>query len=103
MRIRACSRLDEVFIDKPKKLFGQFRRLGVYQWHHVYKVANRDINQEIMALRFSDTELFTSPIKWADVQSILKRADCPSQLMSPYRIPNNVFAELYALGTRRNA
>lgn len=102
MHMRACSRLDEVLIDNPKKLFGQFRRLGVYQWRHVYQVANCDINQDIMALRFSDTELFTSPIKWGDVQSILKKSDCPSQLMSPHRIPNNVFAELYALGTKRS-
>lgn len=103
MHIRACSRLDEVLVDNPKKLFGQLRRLGVYQWRHVHRVAKCNINQDIMALRFSDTELFTSPVKWSDVQSILKRADCPSQLMSPHRIPNNVFAELYSLGTKRNA
>jgi hypothetical protein len=103
MHIRACSRLDEVLIDEPKKLYRQFRRLGVYQWRHVFEVAGRDINQDIMALKFSDTELFTSPIRWGDVQSILKRAECPSQLMSPHRIPNSIFAELYALGTKRNA
>lgn len=103
MHVRACSRLDEVIIDKPKKLYGQFRRLGVYEWHHVYAVAKRDVNQDIMALRFSDTELFTSPVKWRDVQTILKRASCPSQLMSPHRIPHYVFAELYALGTERTA
>jgi hypothetical protein len=103
MHIRACSRLEEVFVDKPKKLFGQFRRLGVYEWRHVYAVAKKDVNEDIMALRFSDTELLTSPIKWEDLQAVLKRAGCPSQLMSPHRIPNSVFAELYALGTQRNA
>ena len=103
MHVRACSRLDGVFTDKPKKLFAQFRRLGVYEWRHVYEVANEDINQDIMALRFSDTELLTSPIHWGKVQSILNEAGCPSQLMSPHRISKNIFADLYALGTRKSS
>jgi len=100
MRIRACSRLDEVFIDKPKKLYGQFRRLGVYEWRHVYKVADEDVTQDIMALRFNDTELFPSPIGWKKLQEILNENGCPSPLMSPFRIPIQVFAKLYALGNQ---
>lgn len=99
-QIRACSRLDEIFVGKPKALFRQFRRLGVYEWRHIKELAKGDINQDIMALRFSDTELFTSPVKWKKLQEILKGYNCSSQIMSPVRIPTQIFAELYALGTQ---
>jgi hypothetical protein len=51
-----------------------------------------------MALRFNDTELFTSPIKWKKLQEMLNEHGCPSQLMSPFRIPVQIFAELYKIG-----
>jgi len=98
-QIRACSRLDEIIIGKPKELFRQFRRLGVYEWRNIYELAKRDVNFDIMALRFSDTELFTSSIKWKKLQEILKENNCPSQIMSPVRIPIQIFSELYMLGT----
>jgi hypothetical protein len=90
-QIRACSRLDEIIVGKPKELFRQFRRLGVYEWRNIYELAKRDVNFDIMALRFSDTELFTSPIKWKKLQEILKENNCSSQIMSPVSIPIQIF------------
>ncbi len=52
MHIRACSYIDEVAVGKPKELFKRFRRLGVYDWSHVYKLSQNDINREIMAIKF---------------------------------------------------
>ena len=98
--LRACSRLDEVIIDKPKSLYRQFRRLGVYEWSHVFEVAKRNIENEIMALRFSDTELFRAPIEWHELQQILRTHGCKSQLQSPVRISPELFAKLYTLGTQ---
>ena len=98
--VRACSRLDEVIVGKPKDLFRKFRRLGVYEWRNIYDLAKRDINLDIMALRFSETELFTSPIKWKKLQGVLTEYGCPSQVMSPVRIPIQIFSELYKLGTQ---
>ncbi|WP_052672451.1 GNAT family N-acetyltransferase [Aliterella atlantica] len=60
--IRACSRLDEIIIDTPKNLFRQFKRLGVYEFKNVFETANKDLNNQIMAVRFSDTELFSNPV-----------------------------------------
>ena len=56
--IRACSYLDEILVDKPKILFSKFQHLGVYHWDDIYKVAKFDVNNEIMAFKFSKTELF---------------------------------------------
>ncbi|XGV94916.1 MAG: GNAT family N-acetyltransferase [Leptolyngbya sp. BL-A-14] len=90
--IRACSHLDEIIIDTPKALFNRFRRLGVYTFSDVLKAANDDLETEIMAIKFSDTEIFSRPIPFKDVQSILgKRVT----LQSPYKISPKEFQKLY--------
>ncbi len=71
-QIRACSRLDEVVVADPKSLYRRFKRLGVYRWERVYEVAKKDVSNRIMALRFSDTELFKAPISRKQALSILK-------------------------------
>ena len=57
MSIRACSRIAEVCIGKPKPLFKRFQRLGVYEWADVIGAAHQDFERDIMAVRFHDTEL----------------------------------------------
>lgn len=93
--IRACSRLVEVLIDTPKRLYSRFRRLGVYEWAHVRDTANRDLNKKIMAFRFDDSELLR-PIPWATFQRILKANGINNNLQSPVAIPAPVFGEIYA-------
>jgi predicted nucleic acid-binding protein len=61
--VRACSRLEDVIVDGPKNLYRRFRRLGIYDWNHVFELAKRDVETDIMALRFSDTELLKNPIE----------------------------------------
>lgn len=96
MRIRACSRIAEVCIDKPKTLFKRFQRLGVYEWSNVVQTARGEYDRDIMAVRFHDTEPI-GPLKWDTFQSILKRHGILTQLQSPCRIPPLVFNEIYAL------
>jgi len=100
-RLRACSRLDEVIIGKPKELFRQFRRLGVYRWGNVFNLVDKNLDRELMALRFSDTELFDEPIDRDTLHGILSKHGRGVMLMSPFRIPSDAFGELYALGMRR--
>ncbi|MHB1035017.1 MAG: PIN domain-containing protein [Pirellulales bacterium] len=96
MRIRACSRIAEVCINKPSPLFKRFQRLGVYEWPDVAQTARGDYDRNIMAIRFHDTEPI-GPVKWDTFQSILKRHGIHTQLQSPCRIPPLVFNEIYAL------
>ena len=95
MSIRACSRLDEITVDKPKELYRRFRRLGVYEWRDVYKKANHDVNKMLMALRFSDTELFRSPV----ARDRFRKLGVKSNLQSPVAITKEQFAEIYRIGT----
>lgn len=96
MSIRACSRIVELAKDTPKRLFKLFRRLGVYEWQDVLETASGDVDKEIMAFRFDDTELFR-PIPWSEFQPVLKSHGVTTQLQSPTQIPREAFLELYAL------
>lgn len=96
MRIRACSRIAEVCIGKPKSLFKRFRRLGVYEWSDVFETARRDSERDIMAVRFHDTELL-QPVEWDTFQGILREHGVRTNLESPAKISATVFNEIYAL------
>lgn len=93
--IRACSRLDEIIIDTPKNLFRQFRRLGVYEFKNVLETAKNNLDNQVMAIRFSDTELFNKPIPFNEVQEILGKNN---QFQSPQKISIECFQKLYNQG-----
>jgi len=98
--LRACSFLDDIVIDTPTALFKQFERLGVYEWPHVRETAKGDVDKEIMAIRFSGTELFPHPVPWDEVQRVLAEEGGRSPLAGPLRITNRAFSRLYARGNR---
>jgi predicted nucleic acid-binding protein len=99
MHIRACSRLEEVAVDTPKNLYRRFRRLGVFDWNHVFDIAKKDLKEQIMALRFSDTELFASPVSSEKAEGILvKTGHQLNNFQSPLQISAEAFAEIYSLG-----
>ncbi len=98
--IRACSKVDEVSIDKPKALFKRYRRLGIYEWKHVYETAKEDINQEIMGIAFSGTELLKNPVAWSDLQIILEAYQGRrSPIQSPVQISRDAFVKIYKLAS----
>lgn len=100
--IRACSIVDEVIIEKPKIVYNLFKRLGIYEWKDVYATANRDIDSEIMAIKFSHTQLFPNPIRRAKIEKIVKDSSHGLQLFSPYKITQEVFIEIYKEGIIKN-
>ncbi|HEV3344419.1 MAG TPA: hypothetical protein VG125_28845, partial [Pirellulales bacterium] len=95
MTIRACSRLVEVAIDTPKRLYSQFRRLGVFEWPHVRKTAKGDLTGKIMAFRFDDSE-HLRPVAREAFQTILRSHGIKSNLQSPVKIPAEAFNQIYA-------
>jgi hypothetical protein len=97
--VRACSRLEEVSIGLPKDLYRRFQRLGIYEWPQVLAAARGNINQPIMALRFSHTELFRRPIPRAELRAAYTESGCGLMLQSPSRVPTpQLFAQLYRQG-----
>jgi hypothetical protein len=96
--IRACSHIDEVVIGSAKPLFRQFRRLGAYDWKRLLQTAHGDHEKQLMAVRFRDTELLPSPVRWgATLRQVVPRH---ANFQSPVRITPAMFAALYEMGHR---
>ncbi len=96
--IRACSYVDEVIIGKPKELYQRFQRLGVYKLSNVENIAKDKKSENIMAIRFSDTELFNNPVSYQELQQVLNKNNL--LLVSPNEINKESFIRLYNLGNR---
>lgn len=94
MSIKACSRLEEVVIGKPKELFKRFRRLGVFQWKDVFQAAKNDLANDLLAFRFSMTERFSKPFHLDQLEAL----DIRQPLLAPRRISDAQFATIYSHG-----
>lgn len=95
--VRACSRFDEVVIGKPKDLYRRFRNLGVYEWENVLlDVAHNKLDNDIMAIRFTDTEPLNNPIPLKKLQEILGKK---VTMQGTFYISKEDFAKIYTLGT----
>jgi predicted nucleic acid-binding protein/GNAT superfamily N-acetyltransferase len=94
MTVKACSRIEEVFVGKPKDVFKKFSRLGVYQWRDVLNAAGGDVNESLLAFRFSMTERLLKPVSL----DALQRIGVIPPIMSPRKITAEQFSAIYTLG-----
>lgn len=101
--IRACSTLLEVTVDRPKVLFQKNKRLGIYSWENVVEAANGDIENDIMALRFGNTELFSNQITLKELQGVATAHKFKLRLFSIGKVTQSAFKEIYLRGTNKNA
>ncbi|MXO04008.1 GNAT family N-acetyltransferase [Flavobacterium sp. HBTb2-11-1] len=96
-RITASSYIDEIFIDDPKKLFKQFKQLGIYEWKHVAETAKK--SNEVMAFVFSDTEIFKNSIPLNQIKELIKKLENKNFMaLSPVEIKTETYLALYKLG-----
>lgn len=93
MSVVACSQMEELAIGPPKKIFAQFRNLGVYSWSQVFETAGRTLNESLLAFRFVRTERFRTPV----ARGTLEALGIP-QPQSPRKISDEQFASIYRLG-----
>ena len=102
MQIKACSYLDDVEIGKPKQFFSKYKKLGVYKWNDVFKdVAGGDLNKDIMAFKFSKTEVFSRPVSLVKLQEMWKTDGKNfNNAVSPLAINKERFLEIYNLGMK---
>lgn len=97
--IKACSYVDDVIIDKPKSLYRGYKNLGVYKFKHLLRTAGGDINQDIMAFVFSNTELFHTPISHHKMKEIYNTYKQKMFMpITPIEISNELFLYLYKIG-----
>lgn len=97
--LRACSQLTGVQVGGPKDLFRRFRRFGVYEWRHVLETAG-SVEGRLMAIEFTNTELFRKPLDWESLQQVLRAHGKENYTFpSPVEIDESLFFSLYRHGT----
>jgi len=94
MSVKACSRIEEVVIGKPKEIFKRFSRLGVYQWQDVLQAARGKIDESLVAFRFSMTERFRNPVGL----EALQRFGISPPIVSRRKATPEQFERIYRLG-----
>lgn len=92
--IRAVSQLAEVVVGRPLTVHQRFSRLGVYTESQVKESA--DSEGLVMALRFTDPELFAKPVGLSEVRSMSERQNQTFVApMSPRRVDEDLFIQIY--------
>jgi hypothetical protein len=92
--IRACSYIDEIIIDTPKSLYKKFKRLGIYEFDDLVAVSKGQ-DKELMAIRFSNTELFKKPIGLKEAENLIGKN---VHIQAPIKIDARSFELIYNAG-----
>ncbi|RLF27107.1 MAG: hypothetical protein DRN14_05815 [Thermoplasmata archaeon] len=98
MQLKACSYVDGVDIGKPKELFRQYKKLGIYSWEQVFSIAKKDLDKDLMVFLFSKTEVFVHPISNDELQIIWKEDGKKFNIFGPIKISQERFLKLYSIG-----
>lgn len=98
--IVAISHLDEIDIGLPKELFRKHRKFGILEWRDLYSMCGKNIDQKIMAIRFSRTFLFKDPIQLNAIRTILSQDGIGATFQSPLCIPFQTFKKVHQIGFR---
>ena len=92
--LRAVSLLEEIVVGRPRVLYKRFARLGVWTERQVMKATNA--NQEVMALRFTDTEVLANPLELDELRRLYAQTGSTfTAPQSPRRVPEHTFRLLY--------
>ncbi|MCB1121483.1 MAG: hypothetical protein KJT03_08040, partial [Verrucomicrobiae bacterium] len=93
----AISHLDEVECGLPKDLFRKYRKFGILEWRNIYELCGKDINVEIMAIKFSLTFSFRHRVSLKELRSIFSEEDIGLSLQAPLRLPESVTTRIFEL------
>lgn len=97
--IVACSYLDEVTIATAKNLYQRFKNFGIYEWKHIYDLAEQNSEKEIKAIKFSDTEVFKNKIDLNKITQILnENGRKKNTFTSPLEVSKEIFNKIYEIG-----
>jgi predicted nucleic acid-binding protein len=95
-QIVACSRLEEVSVGPPRALYQRFRHLGIYRLTDVLEASPKG---EVMALRFTDTELFSNRVGLGALERMARAEGHGLFLQGPWKVSRSIFESIYRQGT----
>lgn len=99
-QVAGCSYVRDVVVGPATALFSAFERLGVYAWQDVLAVARGAPRGEVMAFRFSHTELFRHPIPYNVLESDVEACSGTKlTVRGPRELPPRCFEMIYRRGT----
>ena len=97
-QIAGSSHLDEVVIDNPKELFRRFSRQGTLEWQDLYDMCEGEVSRDLMALRFSHTFTFNSPVPLSEVRKVFEEEGKGLFLQGPIKLSSSIYRKLFELG-----
>ena len=99
MSLKASSYIDGVFMGKPRTLYKQFNRLGIYRFRDVLNISNFEEKKEIMAFKFSGTEIFSAPINISSLRDYWENNLHKNfNIQGPLKISSQIFLNFYKSG-----
>ena len=100
--IIAVSHLDGVEVGQPKDVFRNNRSLGTLGWREIQEMCGGGRVQgvqDVMALQFSHTHLFRSPVSFAALRSVYRSYNLKNPVVqSPSRVSRAAFLDIFRLG-----
>ena len=98
-RVRAVSYLDRVESGSARDLFARNRRLGVYGWDDLMRLARRDPDRRLIAIHFSGTELLKNAVPLSRLKRVVCGCGHPwNNLQSPLKVCPACFERIYVEG-----
>ena len=94
----ATSHLDSVQIGPPKDIFRDNRRLGALGWPEIQEMCSGGTVKDIMALEFSHSCPFRSPVDHTSLKRIYSRHSRTLVVQSPSRVPRAIFLDIFRSG-----
>lgn len=95
---RACSSCDEVVIDSAARVYKSYKRLGVYSWHNLSRMA-KGTSRRVAAIRFGRTHEFDNPVTLSVLRSLYSSATGKTlSVQSPMQIPESMFRSIIQEG-----
>ena len=91
--ISAMSYLEDIAVDTPKSIFERYKKLGIYEWADILRLSKENMNKNIKAIEFSDTELFKQIIPLSFIQEVLQNRHT---FQGPIHITNEQFFAIYS-------
>ena len=95
-KVTTLSNLDGVEFGKPADLLRKYRKMGILKWPELYEMCLGDVENELMALKFSNTFPLQHPVPLAVIQDILQSPRLTCQ--SPRRVTRDEYAKVIQAG-----
>ena len=97
-KIMAISSLDEIVIGTPKILFRKFACFGILDWREIFTICEKDINKEIMVIKFSHTFPFRNRVDLNKMQEVYREFGQKPLVQSPSKLNTELFNKIFQLG-----